>query len=430
MSGIRQYGALILCFFFTHIRADRFSLIAEAHNMLQPIQRIQFPVDLRCYGYVKGEGIFDSRQNVVLREGQIVYFPQEPLYDNNNCDINDRGSFDAYAIQTRIDVDGKGPRIGNVETRFLVEADFFGRTNPTSNQFQMRLAYLELKTEHCSFLAGQMYHPICYPYDTPNTISFSCGIPISPFALTPQFTLKCFSEKFEALLSVNGIMGDRPFGLAGGTSQVFRNSMMPDFFIHGIAKQDEQNFIGAGFDIYRLLIRLSTNKNYIERNLFTNISGVAFIRFQHKDFIVSSRLLYAQDAAAFELIGGIAVKTYNPVTDERTYTPLRTFGCHVEFVKAGRIEPGLYLGVVKNLGAGTTIVQTIESQLSVYGIGTNIDTVVRCSPRIRWYMDSFIIGAEYEYTRAAYGTIDNRGNVVNTIPVANNRFLFATYYLF
>ena len=39
-------------------------------------------------------------------------------------------------------------------------------------------------------------------------------------------------------------------------------------------------------------------------------------------------------------------------------------------------------------------------------------------------------GAEFEYTRAAYGTINTKGDVVNTDPVGNFRVLLTLFYYF
>jgi len=38
--------------------------------------------------------------------------------------------------------------------------------------------------------------------------------------------------------------------------------------------------------------------------------------------------------------------------------------------------------------------------------------------------------AELEYTRAAYGTLNDKGKAINTTPVGNVRFLFAVFYYF
>lgn len=416
------------------LSADQFSQFAEAHNILDRQQQAwairPCPIELAIFGYVKAEGIYDSRQNFELREGHLLYFPLRKMPDVLGADINARGDFNEYAIQTRFDIAGAGPCIGNMDSGFLIEAEFFGRTDATIEGCDLRFAYLELKSDIWEFQAGQNYHPICFPFESPNTISFNQGIPIAPFALCPQFKVTYHQNCVEFLAAAMGFLGDRPFGLAGGTDKVFRDAMMPDFYLQMRLLQDEANYAGIGFDVLRIVPRLVTLKNYKEVNPITSVSTDLFTRTQHNDYVIFTKFMYSQNAAIFELIGGIGIHSIDPITERRSYAPLQTFACYVEFIKQGSFEPGLFIGVAKNLGATRSIIPFIESQVALFGIGTDIDTVFRVSPRVRWYLDSFIVGIEYEYTRAAYGTINNHGRVQNTTPVSNNRFLFATYYVF
>ncbi len=423
-----------LLIIFIPLHADYFSQIAEAHNVLDRLQlnwsNKPFPVELKLYGFVKAESIFDTRQNFELRDGNLLYFPLQKMPDVTGADINARGDFDIYAIASRISLAGIGPDIGCFKSSFLIEGDFFGRTDPVINSFDLWLAYLKLENDLFEFLAGQDFHPIMVPFESPATISYNMGIPITPFALCPQFKVTYHTDSVEFLAAASGFLGDRPFGVAGGTDKVFRDAIMPDFYIQAKLKGCDTNYVGAGFDVNRIIPRLVTNKNYKEVSPLTQTSYIVFGHYQVDRFSLYSKLMYSNDGALFELIGGIAVKTVDPVTDKRTYVPLRSLACYAELIYEGPIEPGIFIGAVKNLGAGTTIIPSLEDQETIYGIGININTVFRVSPRIRWYINSFIVGLEYEYTRASYGMLDNRANVINTIPVANNRLLFATYYMF
>lgn len=435
MINKRFWIALLILIVSGTAHADQFSKFAEAHNVLDARQlnwpNKPFPVELKLFGYVKAEGIFDTRQNFELRDGHLLYFPLNKLPDVNGADINARGEFEAFAIQTRWDLSGIGPDICNFESNFLIEAEFFGRTDEVIDSCDLRLAYLELRSDVWEFQGGQNFHPICYPYDSPDTISFNAGIPMAPFALCPQFKITYHQDQIEFLAAAIGFLGDRPFGFAGGTDKAFRDAIMPDFFVQFRYKADEdKNYVGVGFDVNRIVPRISTRNNYKEISPVTSISADLFVRGQYDDFVMYSKLMYSQDAGIFELIGGIAVHSIEPVTDIRTYTPLQTLGWYIELIKQGPLEPGLFIGVAKALGSLKTIIPSLESAVTVYGLGTDIDTVFRVSPRIRWYIKSFIVGIEYEYTRAAYGILDTHGHIQDAVPVANNRFLFATYYIF
>ena len=201
------------------IFADGFSNIAERANVLDPTSLLwtpeHYPVTLKLYGYVKNEGIFDTRQNFALRDGHFLYFPLDRMPDVLGADINARGDFDEYALQSRWGFTGKGPEICGFESGFLIETEFFGRTDRTLDECDLRFAYLELTSEHLQLLAGQQYHPICYPFESPDTISFNSGVPMAPFAFCPQFKATYQNNHFEFQAAAMGFLGDRPFGLAG-----------------------------------------------------------------------------------------------------------------------------------------------------------------------------------------------------------------------
>lgn len=416
------------------LRSDQFSRIAEQSNILDPIYPPPYEpcVQLQWFGYVKAEAIYDSRQVFGFREDQLLYFPEPKLFDPRGKDINARGTFDEYAIQTRIDLAGFGPNVGCTESGFLIEGDFIGRTDPTINTFALRQAFIVLSSQGITFLAGQGWHPICMPIEFPDTISFNSGIPIVPFTLQPQFRLSFENEYALLMLSAIGLLGDRPFGPSQVGDKALRDSLMPDFNILLKINQNEDTYIVADFDVMRVLPRLVTNLNYLERNPFTAISGQVATRVGYDNFAWYTRATYSEDAQVFEMIGGFAVHTLNPLTDERTYTPTRTFATSTELIWEGDWEPGIFVGYVKNLGASKTIIPNFgpDDESGVFSLGPNISRVYRISPRIRYYNKNLIIGMEIEYTNAAYGTITDFGNVVNAVPVGNTRFLFATYYTF
>jgi hypothetical protein len=206
---------------------------------------------------------------------------------------------------------------------------------------------------------------------------------------------------------------------------------MPNLHAQTRFKWDNaQQFIGAGIDIMRITPRLASNANYKDISPFNALSAIVYARFVLKNAVLYSKFCYADDAAMWAMIGGYAVHTVQPVTDRRTYAPLRTISYWSELIFQGEIEPALFIGYAKNIGAKKPIIQNIGDESTVYGLGTNIKGLFRASPRIRWYIKSLVLGAEVEYTRASYGTLNEYGDVVSSIPIGNTRFLFATYYIF
>lgn len=429
---------LISCLLtFSQAYADQFSLIAEQRNVLDHEIKPalwateKLPIKIDISGFVKAEGIFDTRQNFTIRDGHVLFFPLNKMPDATGRDINGRGDFDEYAIETRIRFEAFGPDVGCFKSRSYVEADFFGTTDDTLDSFRMRHAYLCLESEDLDFWAGQTWHPMYFPVEAPDTISFSTGTPIDPFARQPQFRFVYHNDSFDVVAAAIGFLGQKPFGPLGPTDKYFRDSIMPDWHLQMRFKWDDsQQYIGAGVDFMRITPRLVSNTNFKDVNPFNSFSAIIYSRFVCNHIVLYNKFCYAQDAAIWAMIGGYAVHSVQPITDSRTYVPLRTISFWSELIFQGTFEPALFIGCAKNIGATKTIIPNISDETTIYGLGTNIRTVFRASPRIRWYIKSFVLGAELEYTRATYGSLDEFGNVVNTIPVGNARFLFATYYIF
>ena len=82
------------------------------------------------------------------------------------------------------------------------------------------------------------------------------------------------------------------------------------------------------------------------------------------------------------------------------------------------------------MGTRKAIILTHDTENLLYTRNSNINTVIRVSPRVRWYLDPCIIAVEAEYTRATYGTVNNYARAINTHPEANIRIMGAVYYTF
>ena len=136
------------------------------------------------------------------------------------------------------------------------------------------------------------------------------------------------------------------------------------------------------------------------------------------------------------LLSGYAVHSIDPYTDQRTYTNTQCLNLWLDTAYKGEIEPGLFIGITKNIGASSTIIQSITDEsgatenLVYTGGQNNVGLVYRLQPRIRWFLKPFIFGAEAELTGATYGTLTNTARVINTQLVNNFRILLAAFYVF
>ncbi len=65
-----------------------------------------------------------------------------------------------------------------------------------------------------------------------------------------------------------------------------------------------------------------------------------------------------------------------------------------------------------------------------YSRGNNIESVMRVSPRIIYHVGQTRFAGEIDYTSAAYGAVNSKGEVEDTTNVANLRVLLAAYLFF
>ena len=92
------------------------------------------------------------------------------------------------------------------------------------------------------------------------------------------------------------------------------------------------------------------------------------------------------------------------------------------------IEVGLFGGFLKNLGTREVILTPLNV---VYGLATDISTLIRIAPRVILNSEKTRIAFETEYTFAAYGEGFNKFYVPDsTTPVSNLRALLSIYYFF
>ncbi len=120
-------------------------------------------LDIQFYGYIKADAAWDSSR---VTTGNYIIFVDPGGEDDDE--------FNLTARQTRLGLKIKGPDVGDIQTRGLVEGDFYGAGGEENkNIFRMRHAYLELlwPQDHFRILAGQTWDVIAPLY--PDTLNFT-----------------------------------------------------------------------------------------------------------------------------------------------------------------------------------------------------------------------------------------------------------------
>lgn len=411
------------------------SLLSSAQENNPSEVEAKYPIKLS--GYIKSEGYWDTRQVVGFRDDQVLYYPDKIVLDSDCQDINAKGQFETVAFQTRMRTDIFGPPVKHAQSKGVIEFDFYGKAG-ISNIIRLRLAFLELIWDKVTLLGGQNWHPF-YPLQAyARTISFNSGSPIDSYSRNPQFrvTWKASSnlDLLFAACSELDFPSDGPDGLL---TKYMRDAVVPmlDFVIK--PHFGEHNF-GLGVEYKRIVPRLKTDTGLKARESLNSVSAMAYAALNWSSISIWTKAIFVQNDTDQNMIGGYGIHCIDEINDRREYTNLNnaSWWIDVAITKSKQVIPGFFMGVIKTLGARETILPNVVdsegniTEKRIYGIGTDIDTVFRISPRLQWRVNNFMLGIELEYTRAAYGTIDDCGKVYDTNPVGNTRLLGALFYYF
>lgn len=385
-------------------------------------------------GFIKHDAFWDSVQVISTGQGQLLLYPEQPLFDACCYRYNKKGSFNMVNIESRIRAEALGPTLWDADTYGVFECDCRGSdTIALINIFHPKHAFLYFSWENSKLLIGQYYHPLTLPdYQcVPATVSYNSGIPIEPYTLASQirYTVSKDSFSFTAAAMAHAYrleVGPLPENGELPLNNIYgRRGILPNLYA-GMYTKIYQHHLGCGFDVYRIVPRIVTDENIRHTESLISCLVHAFGVYNDDRFQIKMRAIYAQNGVPYQLISGYAVHSIEPSTDIRTYTNLQSLSLWADIAFTGLYEPGLFVGITKNIGAQKSINKDF-----VYALGRqNIDYVARISPRLRCYIQPIILGFEFEFTRAAFGTPDYRGRVRDAIPVNNIRFLSAAYYCF
>ncbi len=393
----------------------------------------------KFYGFVKSDFFWDSRQTVSAREGHFLLWPTAVNKDVSGNDKNAVPNFNFLSIQSRIGVDLKGPEVLNAKTSAKIESDFFAQANDNINLFRLRHAFVKLNWEKTELLFGQTWIPMFITGCFPGTVSFNTGTPIQPFGRSPQIrvTHKLGDVKLIGVLSSQRDYANR--GPNGATGTYLRNSGIPaaDFQIHYDKNNKDAGtalLIGAGAGYKKIIPSLESATGYKTDDAVSSISAIGFFKIQLPAITFKLEGIYCENADNNLSLGGFSV---NEVTDAFTgavkYTPSKTMSVWTDFQTNGKTQFGMFAGYTQNQGFKDDILLNIDNTpVSIYGLGTNIESLYRVSPRVVFNLDHIRFALEGEYTAAKFGdgTYDTKGIPQNTTEASNFRALFSVYYFF
>lgn len=404
-------------------------------------------------GYVNTDIFFDTRQTVMAREGQWLFYPENIKADPDGRDINAKGTYNILSIQTRVTGNITGPDVFRARTSGMIEGEFYGNINANINTFRLRHAFVKLNWTKTELLLGQTWHPLYVPACSPEPVSLNAGAPFIVFARNPQVRVTGQLGNFKLLLAAISQVDNTSTGPDGASPKYLRNSIVPEMAFqvqYGIlnpAKKTEF-LIGVSVDYLMLTPRIGTEVvktpatdsvkgnvvhhydavvvNYKTTAKSTALTANFFVKLKLPKVTLKAGAVYGGNCYAYSMIGGYAVKsTPDPVRGIVDYATITTASGWVDVKTNGtKWSTGIYGGFSKNLGAGT------EVNGPYYSRGADIDYLYRIAPRLILIIKKLKFASEVDYTVAAYGTTNKKGSVSDSKEVGNLRVLLGVYYYF
>ncbi len=117
----------------------------------------------------------------------------------------------------------------------------------------------------------------------------------------------------------------------------------------------------------------------------------------------------------------------NP-TGEADYTPLTSTTFWGEIHTNGKVQLGVFAGYFNSMG---TKDEMSDPGNTIYGLGTDVSSLFRVSPRIIINSGKTRIAFEMEYTSVEHGnSFDANHIAISSTSASNLRALLAMYYFF
>jgi hypothetical protein len=338
-------------------------------------------------------------------------------------------------LDTRLRAEFFGPRICGAETFGFIESDAFG-SSFVIQRFRIWHAFMQLTWQTSKVLLGQFWHPFSVVSTFPPTVTVDNGSPITPNCRNPQIRYTYMRGNTKILIAALAQQEFASEGPEGHSTIYLRNARVPILVTRAVYDDRERIYTGAGILFQRLKPRIESDTGYKVHESINSVQATLFATIKFKPLEIRQQLTYAQNGNDLNLLGGFAVTHVDPVTDERKYANISALSYWIDLNINKAIEPGIFIGIIKNLGSRQDIIPCIKDPSSgieiptIYSQGPDINTVFKCFPRIRFHISPVDFAFEFEITRATYGCINNQGKVKRTDPTTLLRAMFASYYYF
>lgn len=380
-------------------------------------------------GHVSYEMIFDTRQTVTARDGDVMLYPKPIDEDLSGIDINKRSSFNMFAIHSRLRTKVSGPDMFGAKTSALVETDFVGISDIERSSLRLRHAIIKLDWEKSSLMLGKYWHPMFVVKSFPEVSSWGGGLPYAILSRNPQIRFKYkFNDNFSASITALTQSTFSSPGPNGTSPEYLKNSSKPEFDLH---LQFSKNgwLLGTVAGVKELRPRLQDANGQAVDETISSAFGSFYARKDWKNFTAKIKGIYGQNIFNFVMLGGYASFQLDN-SNKWVYSNYETGSIWTEFIYTHKkFFYGLYAGYTENFGLDTNNFEGM-SLVDTYARATNVAYAYRISPRIGYKLNKFLIMGEVLRDVAAYGEPQINGDVINTKEVGNFRIQMHFKYLF
>lgn len=396
----------------------------------------------KLYGFIRSDYTLDSRK---ILSGNQDLFSLYPMYKDMNAageDLNAAPSTSFTSITTRFGFNFSIPTdfLGVKKATGKIETDFSGSPNITL--LRIRHAYTQLNWEHASLLVGQSWHPMFTVGAVPIVISLNTGALFQPFNRSPQIRYDYLIKNIKLTAAAIYEMHYTSYGPDATSSAsplpnvaVFtfqRNALFPECYV-GIETKSENLLVGLGGSYKSIMPNRYYTDNASVKHLNTSVlstpAAMLYGTFASGKLTVTAKGIYGQNLTNLNFIGGYAI------TADNKYIPYNILSSFVQFNYGITHQIGLFGGYTKNFGPSKALL--VEKYF--YGLGVDkantpsekiISSIYRITPTYSYNYKNWILGVEYEYTNAGWGTRSATGGINESERVANNRIYAILQYTF
>lgn len=409
-------------------------------------------VKIRPYGFVRNYLTFDSRKTYCVTGGEYNMQPYD-IDTVDGVDLNDVPSMQLQALTSRFGLEVSGPRFRGWTFGGRLEGDFggFGDHNTV---LRLRLAYMRMARSGDrvaqELVVGQDWHPMSGSI-MPDVLGMASGAPFRPHSRAPQVRATMYWGSVgytAALLWQLQYMNNGPKGATDSSSTASvsfaHNALWPEAFL-GLNFRQGGWYAQVGVDAQLLRPRMHAQVGGTMRRVdetVASISPTLYAQYVADAWSVKFRTLLAQNTSHLNQLVGYAVTavgqdgtwSYKPMNATISYL-------NVAWRVAGTADNGLkanlFLGYMKNLGAGTSLHDFGGGRYRIYMKGgeefVHLNSLWRVAPSLSYSLKAVTFGVEYELTAATYGDIASDGSVAlneNLRNVMNHRVCAMVRYSF